>query len=145
MFSREDILKQLRDGADPQDIATAMADAINGAIKDYEDEQARAQADTRNAERKADARVLIDNMAAFFQKWCGEGEMSEAERDQAADAICEITDHLMELDAFFKTLGAAPSGHRAAKAHDCECGHCAPSAEQDIDDDALRAFLKMFN
>lgn len=54
MFSNEEILKMLREGADPDSIAKAMSDALNTANKTFEAEKkAKAAAEKKLAEEKA--------------------------------------------------------------------------------------------
>ena len=137
MFSREDILKQLRDGADPQTIATAMAEAINGAIGDYEKEKAEAEAQAKIAAgtKRRDARALVDAMADFFGKYFEGEEMDEDDREKATDAIIELTDHMIELEHNLSAI--ADKYAPKAKADR------APSAEDEIDEDTIRRFLSM--
>lgn len=125
MFSKEDILKQLRGGADPQKIADAMAEAINGAISDFEEEKKK---NSRAAEKKADARKIVDEFDQFCTKWGGfTHTMSEEEKDVLADMLIELFDETKKeaktLTNSFKVFsGQAP-------------------AEHEIDDETLQRFL----
>ena len=139
MFSREDILKQLRDGADPQEIATAMADAINGAIGDYEKEQAeeKAKAEIASSKKRKDARKLVDAMADFFEEYF-EDTMDEEDRDKAAEAIIELTDHMIELEKGLSVLAdRVPKDKRTLK----NAPDLPAAAEDEIDDKTLLRFL----
>lgn len=125
MFSREDILKQLRGGANPQEIADAMAEAINGAISDFEEEK---QKNSRAAEKKADARKIVDEFDQFCNKWGGfTRAMGEEEKNVLADMLIELFD---ETKKEAKTLAGS------FKAFSSQ----AP-AESEIDDETLRRFL----
>ena len=125
MFSREDILKQLRGGADPQKIADAMAEAINGAISDFEAEKEK---NNRAAEKKADAIKIVNEFDKFCNKWGSFGRpMGEEEKNVLADMLIELFDETKKeaknLTSSFKALsGQAP-------------------AESEIDDETLRRFL----
>lgn len=142
MFSKDEILKQLRAGADAQDIAQKMADEINAAVKTYDEEQeavkqAEAKAKALENEKRKDARKLIDAMAEFFTKYFGEeGEdlMPEEDREEAVDAILELTDHIVQLKGVLD-IAAAKS---ARKPTGCQC----PTCDDEIDDIALKNFLK---
>lgn len=96
MFSKEEILAQLRAGTDASDIAQKMADEINAAVHDYEAEQERAK---RDSMRREDARNMICAMADFFAKHMDEEPMDEADIDSATDAVMELVDSLKELRA----------------------------------------------
>ena len=142
MFSKDEILKQLRAGADAQDIAQKMADEINAAVKTYDEEQevikqAEAKAKAFEDEKRKDARKLIDAMAEFFTKYFGEeGEdlMPEEDREEAVDAILELTDHIVQLKGLIGTIAEKPA--RAPSG--CKC----PTCDDEIDDIALKNFLK---
>lgn len=128
MFSKEDILKQLRGGADPQEIADAMAEAINGAINDFEEEKKK---NSRAAERKADARKIVDEFDQFCSKWTGlSHSMSEEEKDVLADMIIELFDEVKkeDKDKFLNTYFNPFSSGQAP-------------AEHEIDDETLQRFL----
>ena len=125
MFSKDDILKQLRAGANAQDIAQDMADNINAAIQEFEEEKKATEA---VKVKRADARAVIDVLADFFGKYFDNGSMNEAERDQAVDAMIELTDHMRNLEKQLKQIAAKTDR--------------APSADEDVDDDALLRFLK---
>lgn len=49
MFSNEEILKMLREGTSPDDIAKAMSDALNSANKTFEAEKSLAAEKRENA------------------------------------------------------------------------------------------------
>lgn len=131
MFSREDILKQLRDGADPQEIATAMADAINGALGDYQKEQDEAA--YAEKEKRKDARKVVDAMSDFFTKYFGEDPIDEDALEAATDAMIEMTDHMIGLKNDLSAI--------AVRFQKPDREPSAPDAEDEIDDDILRRFL----
>ncbi len=125
MFSKEDILKQLRGGADPQEIADAMAEAINGAISDFEEEKKK---NSRATEKKADARKIVDEFDKFCNKWSGFNRpMGEEEKDLLANMLIDLFD---ETKKEAKTLTS----------HFTPFSTQAP-AESEIDDETLRRFL----
>ena len=128
MYSKDDILAKLRKGADASIIAQEMADNINAALQEYQEEQ---KAEAAKKVKREDARKVIDAMSEFFGKYFGE-VMPEAEREQAVDAMIELTDHMRNLESHFNNLAKAVA----------EDANRAPSAENDIDDEALRRFLK---
>lgn len=127
MYSKDDILAKLRKGADASVIAQEMADNINAALQEYQEEQ---KAEETKKIKRQDARKVIDAMSEFFGKYFGE-VMPEAEREQAVDAMIELTDHIRDMESHLKDLVKA-----------IEKNDQAPSAENEIDDETLRRFLK---
>lgn len=127
MYSKDDILAKLRKGADASVIAQEMADNINAALQEYQEEQ---KAEEIKKIKRQDARKVIDAMSEFFGKYFGE-VMPEAEREQAVDAMIELTDHIRDMESHLKDLVKA-----------VEKNDQAPSAENEIDDETLRRFLK---
>ena len=116
MFSKNEILEQLRNGADASDIAQKMADEINAAVQEYETEQKAA---ARKTATRADARNMVETMAKFFAAHMDEDEMSDAEIDEATDAVMELMDSLQELKESLKNsninvkVATKPSGNRS--------------------------------
>ena len=135
MFTKDEILAQLREGTDAADIAQKMADEINAALDQYKTEQEAAK---RGEARRKDARQIVALMAEFFGKYANGDEMSDEDIDKATDAMLELIDNMNELQEALKGLeGLAPATERQ------------PSGTPQVrvrkvntDDDALRAFLK---
>ena len=136
MFSKEEILAQLRNGADASDIAQKMADTINEAVREYDAEAEKAKA--RDAERLEDARKVTRVMADYFAKWMGEDKMTEAEIDEAAQAMIELSDTLTDLK---DALGGIAKTGIPIPLDKVKGSDRAPAAEEEIDDDVLRRFL----
>lgn len=128
MFSKNEILEQLRNGADASDIAQKMADEINAAVHDYEAEKEAAQ---RMSAKRSDARALVDAMADFFGKYFDDGEMTEDEREQATDAMIELTNSLRELEDSLKGIKL-----------EIKKADRKPNGPKELDDEIIRNFLK---
>lgn len=126
MFSKNEILEQLRNGADASDIAQKMADEINAAVRDYEAEREAAE---RKTAVREDARNMVKTMSKFFSAHMGEDEMNDAEIDEATDAVMELMDSLRELKESLNNsninvkIAKVPSGNRS-------------------DDDIIASFIK---
>lgn len=132
MFSREDILEQLRKGADASDIAQKMADAINGALSDFEAEKEKAKEAEAKKEKemRTDAGKIVDLMTGFYNKYFGEIELNKEEREALVDAVLGISrDAMKEIERINKVTKGMQDIFGA------------PSAEKEIDDEALRRFL----
>lgn len=132
MFSREDILAQLRNGADASDIAQKMADAINGALSDFEAEKNKAKEEEAKKEKemRVDAGKIVDVLTGFYNKYFGEIELDKDEREDLVDAVIGMSkDAMKEIERIQKMT------------KDMKKIFSAPSAEKEIDDEALRRFL----
>ena len=129
MFSKEEILGQLREGASAAEIAQKMSDEINAAMEEYETEQ-KAQKKADQAKR-AEARHIVSLMADYFAKYVGERKMNEKEIDEATDAIIELIDYTKDL----KDDMAELFSKKVPKRYD------APSCDEEIDDEVLKRFL----
>jgi len=123
MFSKNEILAQLRNGADASDIAQRMADEINEAVHEFEVEQEQAK---RSAACRSDARNMVEVMAKFFATHMGEDELSDSEIDEATDAVIELMDSLKELKGALSDLTGKGTERK-------------PSG--DLDDETIRRFL----
>ena len=132
MFSKNDILEQLRNGADASDIAQKMADEINAAVRDYEAEQEAAK---RKTAVREDARNMVKTMSKFFSAHMGEDEMNDSEIDEATDAVMELMDSLRELK---ENLDNANIHVKIKKAPDLPAGE--PNGHRS-DEDVIRSFL----
>ncbi len=132
MFSREDILEQLRKGADASDIAQKMADAINGALSDFEAEKNKAKEAEAKKEKemRIDAGKIVDVLTGFYNKYFGEIELDKEEREDLVDAVIGMSrDAMKEIEHIQKVT------------KNIRDAFGAPSAEKEIDDEALRKFL----
>lgn len=135
MFTKDEILAQLREGTDAADIAQKMADEINAALDQYKAEQEAAK---RGETRRKDAREIVALMSEFFGKYTDGDEMSDEDIDKATDAMLELIDNMNELkdalkglEEFAPATERQPSGTPQVKVR-----------KVSTDDDALRAFLK---
>ena len=127
MFSKDEILAQLRDGVDASDIAQKMADNINAALDEYKAEQEAAK---RVETRRDDAREMVKAMNTFFSKYADEKGMDEKEIENAVDGIMELMDSLDELrSALEKDI--APMAERKPI-----------GTKAKTDEEALKAFLQ---
>ena len=127
MFSKDEILAQLRDGVDASDIAQKMADNINAALDEYKAEQEAAK---RDETRRGDAREMVKAMNAFFSKYSDEAGMSEEDIERAVDGVMELMDSLDELrTALEKETAPAPERKPIG-------------TKAKTDEEALKAFLQ---
>lgn len=126
MFSKNEILTQLRSGANASDIAQKMADEINAAVEEFEAEKEQAK---RSAAYRTDARNMVETMAKFFTTHMGEEELTSKEIDEATDAVMELIDSFKELKSAFDEVSEKEK--KPAR---------IPS--EDLDDETIRRFIK---
>lgn len=81
MFSKDDILARLRKGDTADLIASEMADQINAAINEYNEEKAA------KAASRAKARAAVDALMDYFAEAMGEPVPEEKEREQLTDVL----------------------------------------------------------
>ena len=83
MYTKDDIMARLQKGDDPQAIANEIADTLNAAVAEYEENQKAAQkekeAAKRNSEKQKDMAELCRRFWKYMQKYYGwdEGEFSD--------------------------------------------------------------------
>jgi hypothetical protein len=137
MFTKDEILAQLREGTDAADIAQKMADEINAALDQYKTEQEAAK---RGEARRKDAREIVALMSKFFSNYTDGDEMSDDDIDKATDAMLEMIDNMHELQEAIKGLeGLAPATERQPSG---KPQVTVKVRSTDADNEALRAFLR---
>lgn len=137
MFTKDEILAQLREGTDASDIAQKMADEINAALDQYKAEQEAAK---RGETRRKDAREIVALMSEFFGKYTDGDEMSDDDIDKATDAMLELIDNMHELQEALKGLeDLAPATERQPSG---KPQVTVKVRSTDADNEALRAFLR---
>lgn len=100
MFSKDDILARLIAGEDAQSVAQEAADAINGALQEFEDMKKTAAAREAKKEverqaKRADAKEAIKAFVNFYNSWYEDGEdMDDKELDTAADLLLAMFDDI---------------------------------------------------
>lgn len=80
MFSKNEILEELRRGVSPQDIGDRMAAELNAAVRDYNDEKAAAATNRKKARTAVDA--LVDYFEHVFKE-----NVDEQERERLTDVL----------------------------------------------------------
>ena len=110
MYTKDDIMARLQKGDDPQAIANEIADTLNAAVAEYEENQKAAQkekeAAKRNSEKQKDMTELCRLFWKYMQKYYGwdEGEFS----DEDVRDVIESTEAAMvaatELKSMFENL-----------------------------------------
>ena len=157
MYTKDDIMARLQKGDDPQVIANEIADTLNAAVAEYEENQKAAQkekeAAKRNSEKQKDMAELCRLFWKYMQKYYGwdEGEFS----DEDVRDLIESTEAAMvaatELKAMFenlnKTLNEDMDEQPAKLCHEtipntkkCKCAN----KPTDLDDELHKLLKQLF-
>ena len=157
MYTKDDIMARLQKGDDPQAIANEIADTLNAAFAEYEENQKATQrekeAAKRNSEKQKDMAELCRLFWKYMQKYYGwdEGEFS----DEDVREVIESTEAAMvaatELKAMFenlnKTLNEDMDEQPAKLRHEtisntkkCKC----TNKPTDLDDELHKLLKQLF-
>jgi hypothetical protein len=157
MYTKDDIMARLQKGDDPQAIANEIADTLNAAVAEYEENQKAAQkekeAAKRDSEKQKDMAELCRLFWNYMQKYYGwdEGEFS----DEDVREVIESTEAAMvaatELKAMFenlnKTLNEDMDEQPAKSRHEtisntkkCKCAN----RPADLDDELHKLLKQLF-
>ena len=157
MYTKDDIMARLQKGDDPQAIANEIADTLNAAFAEYEENQKAAQrekeAAKRDSEKQKDMAELCRLFWNYMQKYYGwdEGEFS----DEDVREVIESTEAAMvaatELKSMFenlnKTLNEDMDEQPAKLRHEtisntkkCKCAN----KPADLDDELHKLLKQLF-
>ena len=137
MVKQEDILKALQEGADAQAMAQQFADALNAAIAQKNEMDAKKNAAVK--EKMAHMNAIIEEVFEFLDKYYPEFHLPTGMREQftaeaVVDAIDQAAEEAKELAKLFKALEAR---HQRA-----ENVKPAVTPVKDAKADAIANFLK---
>ena len=153
MYTKDDIMARLQKGDDPQAIANEIADTLNAAVAEYEENQKAAQkekeAAKRNSEKQKDMAELCRLFWNYMQKYYGwdEGEFS----DEDVRDLIESTEAAMvaatELKSMFENLNKTLNEQPAKSRHEtisntkkCKCAN----KPADLDDELHKLLRQLF-
>lgn len=110
MFTKEEILAQLRDGTDASAIAQKMADEINAAIAEYSEEQNKA------SQKRAEAEAVVAALLDFLEKYYGV-KRTDDDLKNVTDLVIGACDSTLEmLNTIEKAAKNAPTDDDVIKA-----------------------------
>ena len=153
MYTKDEIMARLQKGNDPQVIANEIADTLNAAVAEYEENQKAAQREKesakRNSEKQKDMAELCRLFWKYMQKYYGwdEGEFS----DEDVRDLIESTEAAMvaatELKAMFENLNKTLNEQPAKLRHEtipntkkCKCAN----GPADLDDELHKLLKQLF-
>lgn len=157
MYTKDDIMARLQKGDDPQAIANEIADTLNAAVAEYEENQKAAQrekeAAKRNSEKQKDMAELCRLFWKCMQKYYGwdEGEFSDEDvRDfieSTEAAMVAATELKTMLESLNKTLNEDMDEQPAKLRHEtipntkkCKCAN----KPTDLDDELHKLLKQLF-
>lgn len=104
-FSTEEILAALQNGTDPDAIAKAFTDALNGAVKQKQEADAASK---KNSERVAALKEIVDKGAEFVKNFYPdmyrEEIFAEVDIEDIDKAIAEAYDEVKQMSPLFDAL-----------------------------------------
>ena len=157
MYTKDDIMARLQKGDDPQAIANEIADTLNAAVAEYEENQKATQrekeAAKRNSEKQKDMAELYRLFGKYMQKYYGwdEGEFSDEDvRDlieSTEAAIVAATELKSMFENLNKTLNEDMDEQPAKLRHEtipntkkCKC----VNKSADLDDELHKLLKQLF-
>lgn len=157
MYTKDDIMARLQKGDDPQAIANEIADTLNAAVAEYEENQKAAQrekeAAKRDSEKQKDMAELCRLFWNYMQKYYGwdEGEFSDEDvRDlieSTEAAMVAATELKTMLENLNKTLNEDMDEQPAKLRHEtipnakkCKCAN----KPTDLDDELHKLLKQLF-
>ena len=157
MYTKDDIMARLQKGDDPQAIANEIADTLNAAFAEYEENQKAAQkekeAAKRNSEKQKDMAELCRLFWNYMQKYYGwdEGEFSDEDVREVIEsteaAMVAATELKAMLENLNKTLNEDMDEQPAKLRHEtipnakkCKCAN----KPADLDDELHKLLKQLF-
>ena len=157
MYTKDEIMARLQKGDDPQAIANEIADTLNAAVAEYEENQKAAQkekeAAKRSSEKQKDMAELCRLFWKYMQKYYGwdEGEFSDEDvRDvieSTEAAMVAATELKAMLENLNKTLNEDMDEQPAKLRHEtipntkkCKCAN----RPTDLDDELHKLLKQLF-
>lgn len=157
MYTKDDIMARLQKGDDPQAIANEIADTLNAAVAEYEENQKATQrekeAAKRDSEKQKDMAELCRLFWKYMQKYYGwdEGEFSDEDvRDvieSTEAAMVAATELKAMLENLNKTLNEDMDEQPVKLRHEtisntkkCKCAN----KPTDLDDELHKLLKQLF-
>ena len=104
MFDNNEIMKRLREGADPEELAKEMADALNAATTAFkEEEAARSEEESKRQTKILVAQDILDAIARYLSI-CGEDDLVDAIAETNVEDFVRIIDSTIELSSRLEDL-----------------------------------------
>lgn len=105
MFNKEMVLARLRNGEDAQVIANEMAELVNEAIKEVQEQKKKEEAALREKEKVAELNAIVEDFGKWLVKHYEiEEPLNYVNTKELIDAIDELVKSLKALAALDKKI-----------------------------------------
>ena len=105
MFNKETVLTRLRNGEDAQVIANEMAELVNEAIKEVQEQKKKEEAALREKEKVAELNAIVEDFGKWLIKHYEIDEpLGHIDTKEIIETIDELVKNLKALAALDKKI-----------------------------------------
>lgn len=105
MFNKETVLARLRNGEDAQVIANEMAELVNEAIKEVQEQKEKEEAALREKEKVAELNAIVEDFGKWLIKHYEIDEpLGLVDTKEIIETIDELVENLKALAALDKKI-----------------------------------------
>ena len=111
MFNKETVLARLRNGEDAQVIANEMAELVNEAIKEVQEQKKKEEAALREKEKVAELNAIVEDFGKWLIKHYEIDEpLGHIDTKEIIETIDELVENLKALAALDKKIPVKKEG-----------------------------------
>lgn len=111
MFNKETVLARLRNGEDAQVIANEMAELVNEAIKEVQEQKEKEEAALREKEKVAELNTIVEDFGKWLIKHYEIDEpLGHIDTKEIIETIDELVENLKALAALDKKIPVKKEG-----------------------------------
>ena len=111
MFNKETVLARLRNGEDAQVIANEMAELVNEAIKEVQEQKKKEEAALREKEKVAELNAIVEDFGKWLIKHYEIDEpLGLIDTKEIIETIDELVKNLKALAALDKKIPVKKEG-----------------------------------
>lgn len=111
MFNKETVLARLRNGEDAQVIANEMAELVNDAIKEVQEQKEKEEAALREKEKVAELNTIVEDFGKWLIKHYEIDEpLGHIDTKEIIETIDELVENLKALAALDKKIPVKKEG-----------------------------------
>lgn len=111
MFNKETVLARLRNGEDAQVIANEMAELVNEAIKEVQEQKKKEEAALREKEKVAELNTIVEDFGKWLIKHYEIDEpLGHIDTKEIIETIDELVENLKALAALDKKIPVKKEG-----------------------------------
>ena len=111
MFNKETVLARLRNGEDAQVIANEMAELVNEAIKEVQEQKEKEEAALHEKEKVAELNTIVEDFGKWLIKHYEIDEpLGHIDTKEIIETIDELVENLKALAALDKKIPVKKEG-----------------------------------